>query len=201
MSVLSRPHVTPEEYLEQERKAPYKSQYYKGQIYAMVGATSSHSLITGNLIRVIGNQLKGRPCVVHTSDMRINVSATGLYTYPDVSALCGEPRFLDDRQDTLLNPTVIFEVLSRSTELYDRGKKFEHYRSIPSLREYVLLSQARPRIEVFSRKTDGSWGLSEATGLDSQIEIGSISCILHLAEVYDKVELRPEEEAEVPTSR
>ena len=126
---------TPEQYLELERKAPYKNEFVNGQIYAMPGASRAHNLITGNTHREVSSQLRGRPCETYVSDMRVKVNTTGLYTYPDVVVVCGEIRFDDAQKDTLLNPTVLIEVLSPSTEAYDRGEKFAHYRRLASLQE------------------------------------------------------------------
>src|SRR5215510_15498100 len=121
MSIQRQPHLTPEEYLALERKAGYKSEYFAGEIFAMSGASEQHNLIVANVVATLHTQFRNRPCKVYASDMRVKVSPTSLYTYPDVVALCSEPRFDDDQKDTLLNPTVIIEVLSPSTEAYDRG--------------------------------------------------------------------------------
>jgi len=144
MSALPKPFVTPEQYLEIERKADYKSEYHSGQVFAMAGASREHNLLVGSIVRRLGNLLDGRPCETYPSDMRVLVSATGLYTYPDVSVACGEPEFLDGSLDVLLNPLLIVEVLSPSTESYDRGAKFALYQRLPSLQEYVLVSQNAP---------------------------------------------------------
>src|SRR5271166_5473431 len=140
------PRYTPQQYLEMERKADFKSEYCDGYITAMAGASREHNLIAGNVHGEIRSQLKARPCEVYMSDMRLCVSPTGLYTYPDVMALCGEPLFQNDEVKTLLNPTMIVEVLSDSTESYDRGRKFGHYRRLPSLREYVLVAQDEVKV-------------------------------------------------------
>ena len=163
MSSATKRQFTPQEYLSLERKSPTRNEYFRGEIFAMAGTSREHSLIAVNLTRRIGNQLEDRPCEVYASDMRVLVDATGLYTYPDVVVVCGEPEFLDREVDTLLNPTVIFEVLSESTEAYDRGVKFGHYRRIPSLREYVLVSQDRMLVERYTRQGN-DWLLSELTG-------------------------------------
>jgi Uma2 family endonuclease len=170
------------EYFEIERRAEVKSEFFDGEMFAMAGRTRFHSLIAANLTREVGLQLKGRPCLAFTSDLRVKVEATGLFTYPDLSVVCGPQQWIED--DTLLNPTVLIEVLSESTEAYDRGIKFAHYRQIPSLREYVLVSQYEPRIEAFSREPNGQWLLSEASGLGSTIELPSIQTVLSLAEVF-----------------
>src|SRR5262245_21149003 len=140
MSLPSKTLYTPAEYLLMERKADYKSEYANGQIIAMAGASVEHNTITANFVRAIGNSFMGRPCRVFSSDMRVKVSATGLYAYPDVAALCGDLQFDDDQRDTLVNPTVLIEVLSPSTEGYDRGDKSAHYRRLESLQEYVLVA-------------------------------------------------------------
>src|ERR1044071_3578846 len=131
--------LTEEEYLRLERAAEFKSEYFDGELFAMAGGTRAHSLISANLTGELRAVLKNTKWVTYNADLRIKTEATGLYTYPDVSIVCGEQRFLDNEQDTLLNPTVVVEVLSDSTEAYDRGKKFEHYRQVPSLREYLLV--------------------------------------------------------------
>src|SRR5258707_8863935 len=143
------------ECLRLEREAEARSEYFDGEVFALAGGTRSHSLIQTNLIGELRSRLKSTDCVVYNTDLRVKVEATGLLTYPDVSVVCGEQRFLDEEEDTLLNPVVVVEVLSDSTEAYDRGKKFEHYRQIPSCRGYLLVSQKEPRIEQFIRQPDG----------------------------------------------
>lgn len=188
MATVPKPRYTVEEYLALERRTEMRHEFYAGEIFAMGGASEAHVLIVGNLARELGAQLRNRPCKVYPTDMRVRTARTGLYTYPDIAVVCGEARFDDDRFDTLLNPNLIVEVLSESTERYDRGKKFEHYRKIESLTDYVLISQDAAHIEHFVRHADG-WLLTEANGLDASIAIASIGCELRLAEVYDKVEL------------
>jgi len=178
---------TPEEYLVLERKAEYRSEYLAGEIFAMSGASERHNLITLNIAAALHAQFRGRPCRAYVNDMRVKVSSTGLYTYPDVVALCGEPRFDDEQKDTLLNPTLIVEVLSSSTEAYDRGGKFGHYRKLTSLAEYVLVSQEEAHIEHYMRQSDNQWLLSEAGGLQEIVHLPSINCTLALVEVYEKV--------------
>jgi len=177
---------TPEEYLAFERTAAFKSEYLDGRIVAMSGASRNHSLIASQLIRLIGNQFDRQPCEVHGSDMRVKVTDQDLYTYPDVTAICGEPTFEDSHRDTLLNPTVIFEVLSPTTEAYDRGEKFARYRRLASLTDYVLVAQDRPRIERFVRDGD-DWVLTAFDGLDATVTLASIGCELRLGDVYAKV--------------
>lgn len=189
MSSQVQQHYTPEEYLALERQAQCKSEYYAGEIFAMAGASRWHNLIVTNVLRELSLQLKGRPCTTYPSDMRVKVSPTGLYTYPDVTVVCGEAQFEDNQQDTLLNPTLIVEVLSESTEAYDRGGKFAHYRKLTSLMEYVLITQTKPHIEHYVRQPDNRWLLAEADNLQGTLHLPSIDCRLALAEVYDKVDI------------
>ena len=179
------------EYLRLERQAGLRSEYFDGEIFAMAGGTRSHSLIATNLLREVSARLKATDCVAYNTDLRVKVEATGLLTYPDVSVVCGAQRFLDEEDDTLLNPSVIIEVLSDSTEAYDRGKKFEHYRQIVSCREYLLVNQNEPRIEQFVRQANGEWTLKEAAGWDAQINLPSLGIVLPLAEVFAKVQFAP----------
>lgn len=189
MSSQTKQHYTPEEYLALERQAQYKSEYYAGEIFAMAGASRWHNLIVTNVVRELSLQLKGRPCTTYPSDMRVKISPTGLYAYPDVTVVCGEARFDDTQQDTLLNPTLIVEVLSDSTEAYDRGGKFAHYRKLDSLLAYVLITQAKPHVEHYVRQPDNRWLLSEADSIHDTIHLPAIDCHLALAEVYDKVDI------------
>jgi Uma2 family endonuclease len=189
VSTHPKKRITPQEYLELERKAEIKSEYLDGEMFAMSGVRRAHSIIVINLLTELNNQFKDRPCEVHGPDLRVKVSPTGLYTYPDVLALCGEPQFEDDYFDTLLNPQLIIEVLSESTEAYDRGKKFAHYRTIDSLREYVLVSQMEYRIESYTRREDGTWNYMESTDPNGSMELTSVACRLSLGSVYHKVDL------------
>ena len=184
----TRPYLTPQAYLAQERDAETKSEYYAGQVYAMSGASEAHNLIVWNVGGELRSRLKKRPCKGYPSDMRVKVSPTGLYTYPDVTVVCGKPEFDDKRKDTLLNPTVIIEVLSESTEAYDRGKKFAHYRTLESLAEYLLIAQDAVAIDDYVRQLGGGWMLTAYRGLKAVAMIDAIDCELPLAEVYDKVE-------------
>jgi Uma2 family endonuclease len=177
---------TPDQYLAMERKADTKSEYDGGFITAMAGSSPEHNTIALNTSSEIRSQLKSRPCVVYMSDVRLCVSTTGLHTYPDVMAVCGEPRFQDDEVKTLLNPTVIVEVLSESTESYDRGRKFGHYRRLPSLQEYVLIAQDEVKVERYVRQGD-DWLLSELSDLDDTLRLTSIDCEIPLREIYAKV--------------
>jgi Uma2 family endonuclease len=181
-------YLTPEEYLARERVAEQKSEYLAGQVYAMSGASRWHSAIATNLIAMLANGLRRKGCSVYGSDMRVKVNALGKYTYPDLSIACGEQKFDDQQQDTLLNPTVIVEILSKSTEHYDRGKKFDHYRALESLREYLLVSQDEPLIQKFVRAEDETWIFSEASGLGEGIRLSSVGCELSLADIYVGIE-------------
>ena len=179
--------LTPDEYLERERKAERKSEYFQGEMFLMAGASRWHGLIVTNLVGELHGQLKARPCEVYSSDMRIRVSPSGLYTYPDVMVVCGEVQFADDQKDTLLNPNLIVEVLSDSTRDYDRGRKFQHYRALPSLREYLTIAQDAPHVEHWTRQPEDRWLLTEFSDLSQSVQLTSVSCVLSLTEVYDKV--------------
>ncbi len=187
MSTVLKHFITPEEYLRRESKSDFRSEYFRGEMFAMAGASANHNLIVLNAGASLREQLKKKPCRVYPSDLKLRISATGLYTYPDISVVCGEPELESDGGDVLLNPVVLVEVLSDSTEAYDRGKKFEHYRMIPSLRHYVLIAQDRHSIDCFSRQADGSWNLTGCQTLDGKIELDAIETQLLAAEVYDKV--------------
>jgi Uma2 family endonuclease len=180
--------LTPEEYLSMERQADIKSEYFNGEVFAMAGASLAHIQISANVVTALNTRFKGRPCRALGSDMRVKVRQTSSYAYPDIVVVCGQLRFEDRKQDTLLNPTVIFEVLSSSTERYDRGGKFAHYRTLESLTDYVLISQTEARIEHFARQPAEKWLLSVYSGLDAIATLPSIGCELPSAEVYDKVE-------------
>jgi Uma2 family endonuclease len=179
--------LTPEEYLKRERAAETKSEYVDGMLVAMAGATPDHVLITANVSGELHQQFKGRPCRVYTQDLWVRIAESGMYAYPDVVAVCGDPSYETDKRDVLANPTLIVEVLSESTEAYDRGLKFARYRQRASLQEYVLVAQDRVSIERYSRQGE-HWVLTEATGLDDVIELPSIGCRLALRDVYEKVE-------------
>ncbi len=178
----------PEEYLHRERKAEYRSEYFRGEMVAMAGASANHSLIVLNTGATLREQLKKKPCRVYPSDLKLRIEATGLYTYPDLSVVCGEPQLEADAGDVLLNPVVLVEVLSDSTEAYDRGKKFEHYRTIPSLQHYVLIAQDRHSIDCFTRSPDASWKLTSCQGPEGKVLLDAIETELQASEVYDKVD-------------
>ena len=189
MSTASKRLLSPQEYLAQERLADFKSEYLRGEVFAMSGASYKHTLIKDNLAGEARNQLKDGPCRVLTSDMRVKVAATGLYTYPDLAIVCDEPQFEDDVFDTLLNPRVLIEILSDSTEKYDRGAKFELYRGLPSLQEYILVSQKQALIERHVRQSDGSWLRTVFDNPTGAFEFGSIPVGILMSEIYRGVEL------------
>ena len=187
-SAAAHTHLTPEEYLDFERKATTKHEYLNRQIVAMSGASFAHNFLTMNTANQLYNQLIGGECQVATSDMRVKVTQIDSYFYPDVVVVCGEPRAEDDTFDTLLNSTVVVEVLSPSTETYDRGEKFEHYQQIASLKEYVLISQDKIRVEHYHRQETG-WMQTEFRGLEDVLSLLSIGCELRLQDVYRRVEV------------
>ena len=178
---------TAEEYLRLERLAETKSEFFNGEILPMPGVTREHNLINGNLLVELKNQLAGRPCEVYFCDMKVKTPSTGSYAYPDIAALCGEPQF--DRGDTgtLLNPQLLIEVLSESTERHDRGLKLHHYRSIDNLLEYVLVSQSECRVERYAQSKGGEWVYGNATNPESTVELTSIACRIPLSRIYDRV--------------
>jgi Uma2 family endonuclease len=187
--MVSRPmrKFTEAEYLALERASETKSEYVDGYIYAMGGAAKEHIRITVNIGSELQRQFKGRPCHVYTQDLRVRISEGSMYAYPDVVAVCGPEEFADDEFDVLLNPTLIVEVLSPSTESYDRGLKAARYRQRPSLQEYLLVSQDRVSVERYGR--DGErWTLTEVTSLEDSIELPSVGCTLALRDIYDKIE-------------
>ena len=195
MTSQPKTYLTPEEYLAVERQNEYKSEYIDGEMVAMTGASRRHNIIGVNVTREISQQLKGHPCEIYANDMRVRIASRReyAYTYPDVAVVCGEPQFEDDYLDTLLNPTVLIEVLSESTERYDRGKKFSFYRTIESLAEYVLVAQDEYGIEQYAKQADGRWLLSDHRSSEDVVELPSIRCALALREVYEKVSLPPGE--------
>lgn len=195
MATQPEPRYSPEEYIALERTAEYKSEYLAGHIFAMAGASEDHNTIAANILWNLRNQFQGRPYRVYMNDMRVRVSQSGLYTYPDVAVVCGPRKFADDHRDTLLNPSVIFEVLSPSTEAeacperseWDRGLKFAQYWQMGSLTDYVLVAQDRVRIEHFIRQGDG-WFISALDSLDESLLLESISAELSLVAIYENVE-------------
>ena len=186
MSTQPNYYLTPEEYLAIERQAEYKSEYVDGVMYAMAGGSERHNLLVGNVIVELGGRLRGRPCRVYPSDLKVSVPNSKGFFYPDVSVVCGETKFADDKRDVVLNPVIIVEVLSDSTAGFDRGKKFLSYQQIESLEEYVLVSQDECLIEKYVRRDDGSWLYTKVSGLEAHIKLESIGCEIPLSSIYDQ---------------
>lgn len=186
--VLKNPKLyTSAEYLEFERQAEIKHELIDGEIFEMAGTTRNHNRISTNVLRLLDNQLLERECNVYSSDMRVKITSTGNYTYPDVVAICGEEVFEDATEDTLINPMLIIEVLSKSTEAYDRGAKFEYYQTIESFQEYVLISQEPFRVEQFVRKTKNEWIYLEFRHAEDVVNLSSVTCKLTLKDIYHKI--------------
>jgi Uma2 family endonuclease len=188
MAAHSTTFLTPAEYLDQERHAERKSEYLRGEVFAMAGASRRHSLIVTNLVAELSRQLKEKPCEVYANDLRLRVTPAGLYTYPDVMVACGDIQFADDQKDTILNPVLLIEVLSESTRDYDRGRKFQYYRTLPSLVEYLTVAQDEPHVEHYTRQQQDRWLLVEFNGPTQIIPLASIPCVLPMAEIYDKID-------------
>lgn len=180
--------VTPQEYLDRERKAEYKSEYLAGEVLAMAGASREHNLIATNILIEIGTQLRGRPCEVYGSDMRVRIGPADQYVYPDVTVVCGKPQFEDQKLESLLNPLLIVEVLSETTERYDRGAKCVAYRKLESVQECLLVSQDTAHVERYVRQPDGQWLITEANGLEDSVHLASVPAVLKLSEIYRQVE-------------
>jgi Uma2 family endonuclease len=183
-----KPFITPEEYLRLEREAPYKSEYYNGEMFAMAGGSPTHSVLTASVIGALTSLLRGKRCAPYDSNLRVFIPGTGLYTYPDISVICGPLELVPGHEDMIVNPTLLVEVLSDSTEAYDRGQKFMHYRALPAFAEYVLVSQREPMVEVFFRQGDGTWQLTPVRGREATVRLQSLGVELRLAEVYERVE-------------
>lgn len=188
-----RKYISPEEYLATERELLEKREYFGGEVFLMAGASDEHNTIAVNIASELHQQLKKRPCKVYQSDMRVHVPKTGLFTYPDVAVVYGKPIFLPDEElDTLTNPALIVEVLSASTEGYDKGAKFDNYRSLETLREYVLVSQNSKKVIRYTKQEDGSWNLMDFIGDKTEIQLSSIECSLAMEDIYDKVDFENE---------
>jgi Uma2 family endonuclease len=188
MAIQSEPRLTPEQYLEIERTSDTRHEFYRGEMYAMSGGSLRHAVIIGNFSSALHGALTDRPCVVVTSDLRTCVAPDGLYTYPDIVVICGEPKFVDSRTDTVRNPVLLVEVLSPSTESHDRGFKSAQYRTLEGLQEYVLVSQTEARVETHRRQPGNQWLLIDSVGMDAVCELASVDCRVPLAEIYRKVE-------------
>lgn len=193
MTAQPKPYITEELYLQRERTSLEKYEYYDGEVYAMAGASEQHNIIAMNVAALLHAHLRGRSCRAYPSDMRVKIVKTGLYTYPDFTIVCGQSQFTDpEKRDTLINPTVIIEILSPSTERYDRGLKFQHYRTMDTLQEYILIAQDKYHIERFTRQENNEWTLSEAIGIESIVPIASIQAHFGLNDIYEQVLLAPE---------
>ncbi len=179
--------LRPEEYLMMERQAEYRSEYFDGDTFAMAGASRRHNVIVSNIVRILGNQLLDRRCNVYASDMRVKIEKIRKYTYPDVVVACDDERFEDDMRDSLLNPIVIFEVLSDSTEAYDQGEKFTHYQAIDSLVEYILVSQSPYSVEQFVKQNTRIWTYYKFDQENDVLPLQAIHCEIILEDMYKKV--------------
>jgi Uma2 family endonuclease len=197
MSASPNPRMTEEEYLKIERAAEFKSEFYDGIMYpmggpyGMSGGSAAHALIIPNLAAELRQALKQKQCAVYVTELRLRLSPSESYAYPDIVAVCGPRQYMDQQKDTLVNPTLIVEVLSPSTEAHDRGLKFRRYRQIESLQEYGLVSQTEPRVEIFRRQLSGDWLLSETVGLDATCHFDSVACQIALSEIYYQVTFDP----------
>jgi Uma2 family endonuclease len=187
MATAALNRYTPEEYLALERNAEFKSEYIDGRVVAMTGASEPHNAIVGSFHVALYTRLRSGPCRVYINDMRVKIGDGRSYMYPDLVAVCGERLFADGMRDSLTNPTLLIEVLSATTEAYDRGEKFEHYRSIETLQEYVLVAQDRPLVERFTRHGQ-FWHLWTGADLDAEVELTSVGCTIPLREIYENVE-------------
>jgi Uma2 family endonuclease len=189
MSTVPAKLLTEAEYLALERKAEFRSEFYRGETFAMAGATREHNLINGNCFGVIWQQLAKRGCEVYQNDMKVRISATGLFTYPDVVVACGNLVFADDQRDVLLNPSLLIEVLSESTAAYDCGVKARHYRQLESLQEFLLIDSRVATLEHYVREDADTWRITGVDGLRAVVRLKSIDCELPLADAYAKVQL------------
>jgi Uma2 family endonuclease len=184
VATQSVPKITEDEYLRLDRAADCRSEFVDGEMFAMSGGSLRHAMLPVNWATGLVAQLRSGNCRVFSSDMRTRISARGAYVYPDLSVVCGQPKIHEGSADILTNPKVVIEILSPSTADYDRGKKFELYREIPSLDEYVLTHQDSPHIEHYARQPDSSWIFREYRGIESSIELLSIGCKVQLADIY-----------------
>ena len=188
MSTLTVTHVTPEEYLAAERLSETRSEYIDGGVFPMTGATENHSTVVLNIGAELNVQLRGRGCKAFVIDMKVRLPGSNKFFYPDAVVVCGERQYHDGRKDIITNPDVVIEVLSPGTESFDRGAKFEAYRTVESLKEYLLVAQDKPFIEQFVKNEAGKWEYASAIGLESSLTLPSIGCTLNLGAVYDKVD-------------
>ncbi len=187
MQLLENNKISPEEYLTSERASDIKNEYFDGEIFAMAGASREHNQISSNIVRVLGNQLLEKQCGVFSSDMKVKIREINKYTYPDIVVVCGDEVYDDENNDILLNPIVIIEILSDSTEAYDRGDKFSHYQFISTFFDYILISQYLCKAEKFSRQKNDTWIYSKYNREEDIISIESVGCELPVSEIYRKV--------------
>jgi len=191
MSAAPKVLMTPAEYLALERKADFKSQFFKGEMFAVAGASFEHIQIVANLVGAFGNLLLSSKCPILPSDMQVAIEPRYNYTYPDAVVVCEEPRFVDDQFDTLLNPKVIMEVLSDSTEKYDLGRKFSAYRNMPSVESIVFVRQDFPHVDVYTRRDDESWLLTRTSKLEDSVAVEAIDATVAMSEIYRHVVFQP----------
>ena len=198
-----QPHYyTPEQYLALEAEADFKSEYYEGQIYNMAGASDPHNVIAGNTIAALNICLRGKPCKPRPSDAKVCSSDEGLFSYPDVTVVCGPPQFYDGTKNVIINPKLLVGVLSPSTEAADRGKKFAKYKQLESFTDYLLVAQDEPQIDYYIKQANGDWLQKSFRGMDAEIYIASLDCTLRLADIYDavlfplKLQIRATDEAQ-----
>lgn len=182
-----RTYLSPNDYLKAERESDLRHEYLDGQVYAMAGESPDHSTICFNLAVIVGTQLRGKSCRGFSPNMKVRTPPKNLFVYPDLTVVCGEPVFHDERRDVLTNPKVIVEVLSPSTEAYDRGGKWIRYQQIETLTDYVLIAQDQPQVEHFTRQPDGKWIYTTITDLAGILELPSIECRVSLAELYERI--------------
>lgn len=187
MALPDSTFVTEQEYLALEQNSETKHEYTGTEIIAMTGASREHNLITLNTSTSLNSQLADRPCEIYQADMRVHVKASGSYRYPDISVVCGTPEFADTNPESLLNPTVLIEVLSPTTFITDRIQKLREYRRIPSLQEYLLISQDSPRVERYLRQDESNWLYTDLSGLEQKLELPSIACVLQFSDIYRKI--------------
>jgi len=189
MLLPEKKKISPEEYLALERESENRNEYFGGEFFAMAGASRAHNQISSNIVRVLGNQLLEKPCSVFSSDMKVRMTEIEKYTYPDIVVVCENEKYEDESYDVLLNPVLIMEILSDTTEAYDRGDKFVHYQLLDSLVEYILISQYFCRVEKFTRQDDGTWIYSQYQTKEHVVELESVMCSLPIIEIYGKVTL------------
>jgi len=188
-AAVKKEYFTIEDYLATEEKAGYKSEYYNGEIIAMSGGSRNHSVICVNMNWRLGESLAEKECVVFDSNMKLRIAETDSFVYPDVMVVCGDIQFYQERTDILINPVLIIEVLSPSTRLFDRVEKFEYYRSISSVKEYLLISQDKPMVESYYKQDEKKWLYSVVKGVEESIYLQSIDCKLDLKDIYHKTEM------------